>query len=218
MEEDLSFSEKKMNPSPFFDVSFFGKRLVEKGLVRGAGGNISLREGNSVYLSPSGFPLDEIKPEQYVKVNLKTGQVQKESLLPSCEMFLHLSCYRVRDDIGAVAHVHPPFSIGLGCAGLTLKALSPEFVISLGERVPLIPYFTPGSEILAGKVSQVLKNHSAVLLQNHGLVAVGKDLHQACLRAEIIEEAAKIYFVSHLLGKVRFLTKREMRDIKKSGQ
>ena len=211
----MSFSEKKMNPSPFFDVSFFGKKLVEKGLVRGEGGNISLREGNSVYLSPSGFSLDEIKPEQYVKVNLKTGQVQKKSLPPSCEMFLHLSCYRVRDDIGAVVHVHPPFSIGLGCAGLILKALSPEFVISLGEKVLLIPYFAPGSEILARKVSQVLKNNSAVLLQNHGLVTVGKNLKEAYLRAEIIEEAAKIYFISHLLGKVRFLTKSEIRDIKR---
>jgi len=56
----------------------YGKKIVEKELVAGPGGNISAREGNFVYLSPSGFFLDEIKEEQWVKVNIKTGEMVKK--------------------------------------------------------------------------------------------------------------------------------------------
>lgn len=195
----------------------YGKELIEKGLVSGTGGNISARAGNFIYLSPSGFSLDEIKPHQYVKIDLNVSgkKIEASPFSPSCEMPMHLACYRARSDIKAVMHVHPPFAIGLGCAGVKLKALFPDFVVLIGEELPLLPYLLPGSEILGKKVREVLKNNSAVLLQNHGLVTVGKNLREAFLRAEIIEEAAKIYFISCLLGKTCMLTNKEIDDIKK---
>jgi len=193
----------------------YGKKLVEKGLVSGAGGNISARSGKFIYLSPGGFPLDKIKTSQSVKVELKTGKAKKSSLSPSCEMPMHLAGYRVKNDIGAFIHVHPPYALGLACAGITLKALFPDFVVLIGEKLPLISYFTPGSKKLAKAVGRALKNNQAVLLKNHGLVTVGKNLKEAYLRAEIVEEAAKIYFISKLSGKVRFLNAEEIGDIER---
>jgi len=193
----------------------YGKKLVAKELVSGVGGNISIRAGKFVYLSPSGFNLEAIKSNQHVKLNLETGKIQHSALKPTCEMPMHLACYRARSNIKAVIHVHPPFAIALGCAGITLEALFPDFVVLIGNKVPLFPFFIPGSEISGQKVNEVFKNYPAVLIQNHGLVTVGENLSEAFLRAEIIEEAARIYSISYSLGKVRFLSKKEISEIEK---
>ncbi|MGB9642315.1 MAG: class II aldolase/adducin family protein, partial [Candidatus Ratteibacteria bacterium] len=76
----------------------YGKLVLEKNLAAGPGGNISARDGEFVYLSPSGFALDEIKESQWVKINLKTGK-QYGSLRPSCEISMHIGCYLARPDI-----------------------------------------------------------------------------------------------------------------------
>ncbi len=75
----------------------YGNLVLEKGLAAGPGGNISAREKNFVYLSPSGFALDEIKESQWVKVDLKTGK-QYGELKPTCEISMHLGCYIARPE------------------------------------------------------------------------------------------------------------------------
>ncbi len=197
------------------ELAGFGRKLFEKGLIHGSGGNISAREGKFVYLSPSGFYLNNIKPSQHIKLNLRTGKKENSVLKPTCETPMHLACYRARSDIQAVIHVHPPFAIASSCAGITLRALFPDFVVLIGDKVPLVPYFIPGSQIIGERFKKIFKKYSAVLIQNHGLVTVGKNLSEAFLRAEIIEEAAKIYYLARSLGRVRFLSKKEIVEIEK---
>ncbi len=193
-------------------LSEYGKKIVEKGLVAGPGGNISAREGDFVYLSPSGFFLDEIKEEEWVKVNLKTGEIIG-NLRPTCEISMHLGIYMEREDIKAVFHTHPPITVGLISAGVKFKPFSPEFVAILGKSIPIIEYVPPAGEEIRKAVVKEIKKGNVVLLKNHGVVAVGQSLKEAYTRSLIVEESAKSIFVGILSGKIRYFTKKEIKQI-----
>jgi len=94
----------------------YGKKIIEKELVAGPGGNISSREGNFVYLSPSGFFLNEIKEGEWVKVDIKTGEIEG-NFKPTCEISMHLGIYREREDVKVIFHTHPPVLILLQFLG-----------------------------------------------------------------------------------------------------
>src|SRR3989304_5631046 len=91
----------------------YGKKMVDKGLVFGPGGNISARYKDMMYISPSGFSLDDIKPDEYVGIEIKSGRVIGGKYRPSAGILKHLFCYRVRDDISAVLHAHSPKAMAL---------------------------------------------------------------------------------------------------------
>ncbi|MCM8818278.1 MAG: class II aldolase/adducin family protein [Candidatus Omnitrophica bacterium] len=190
----------------------YGRKIVEKGLVAGPGGNISAREGEFVYLSPSGFFLDEIKEEEWIKVNLKTGEIYSD-LRPTCEISMHLGIYLEKENIKAVFHTHPPVTIGLISAGVKFKPFFPDFVTVLGRNLPVIEYVTPGGEEIRKAVVKEIKNANVILLKNHGVVAVGESIKEAYTRSLIVEEAAKSIFVGILTGKIKYLKKKQIEQI-----
>lgn len=191
-----------------------GKKIVEKGLVAGPGGNISAKDGDFVYLSPSGFFLDEIKEDQWVKVNLKTGEIFGD-LRPTCEISMHLGIYIERPDIKAVIHTHPPITLGLISAGIKFKPFFPDYVAILGKEVPIIDYVVPAGEEIRKAVCNEIKRVNVVLLKNHGVVAVGESIKESYTRSLIVEEAAKSIFVGILCGKLKCFTKKEIEKIEK---
>jgi L-fuculose-phosphate aldolase len=191
----------------------YGKKIAEKGLAVGAGGNISARVGDIVYLSPSGYAFEELVPEQYVGVNLQTGEVVDGDLKPTCEISMHLGCYLIRKDIQAVVHTHPPIATGLISAGAEIKPMFPDFVAYVGEA-PVIDYVIPAGSEIREAVTGIIKEHNAVLLKNHGAVTVGANLKEAFNRAQIIEDAARSLMAALVAGKPRFLTKSEQEGIR----
>lgn len=191
----------------------YGKKIIEKGLAVGPGGNISARKENTVYLSLSGYSFDELTEDDYVGVDLKTGKAIEGTLKPTCEVSMHLGCYLTREDISAIIHTHPPLAIGVISAGAKIKPMFPDFVALVGE-VPVIDYVIPAGEKIRKAVTKVIKRYDAVLLKNHGLVVVGSNLKEAFCRSEIIEEAARILIVSRIFGKPRFLKEKEIKGIK----
>ncbi|MCM8814854.1 MAG: class II aldolase/adducin family protein [Candidatus Omnitrophica bacterium] len=190
----------------------YGKLVLEKNLAAGPGGNISARVGDFVYLSPSGFALDEIKENQWVKVDLKTGK-QYGRLKPTCEISMHLGCYIARDDIKAVIHTHPPVTLGLISAGVGLKPFYPDFVAMLGREIPMVEYVIPAGEEIRQAVVEQIKKYNVVLLKNHGAVSVGETLKEAFTRAWMIEESAKMQVVGMIAGKIRYFTENEIKGI-----
>jgi L-fuculose-phosphate aldolase len=190
----------------------YGKKIVEKGLVAGPGGNISGRDGDFVYLSPSGFFLDEIKEDEWVKVDLKTGKIYSD-LRPTCEISMHLGIYIERKDVKAVFHTHPPITVGLISAGVKFKPFFPDFVAILGKRIPIIDYVQPGGEEIRKAVCKEIKKVNVVLLKNHGVVAVGESIKEAYTRSLIVEEAAKSLFVGIISGKMKYLKEKEIEGI-----
>jgi len=191
----------------------WGRKIAEKGLAVGAGGNISARVGDIIYLSPSGYAFEELTADQYVGVNLKTGEVVDGSLKPTCEISMHLGCYLIRRDIQAVVHTHPPLTVGLISAGVEIKPMFPDFVAYVGEA-PVIDYVIPAGVEIREAVTRIIKDHNAVLLKNHGAVTVGANLKEAFYRAQIIEDASRSILASLIAGKPRFLTKEEQEGIK----
>jgi len=189
-----------------------GRKIADKGLVVGPGGNISARVGNIVYMKASGICFEEAKVSDYIGVDLKTCKIVDGSKKPTCEIAMHLGCYLERKDIAAVIHTHPPIATAVGMLGITLKPFTPDLVALVGD-VPTIKYVVPGGIELAEKVRNVIKKHNAVLMCNHGLLTVGSNLKEAYYRTLLIEDACKTFVVAKALGKMKFFTKKEAEQI-----
>ena len=187
--------------------------LYQKDMVSSTGGNISVKNGEEIFITPSGQSLGRMSARMIVKTDSK-GEVIGRGL-PSKEIRLHCAVYENRPEANAVIHAHAPYSIAISClpgsrGENTLPPLTPGYVLRVGH-LPLVEYFRPGSAKLAERVGELARKFKAILLQNHGLVAVGKDLNQALDLVEEVEENAKIYLLTQ--GKARILSPEEIQEI-----
>ncbi|NOZ12117.1 MAG: class II aldolase/adducin family protein [Acidobacteria bacterium] len=180
------------------EIVEIGRRLYSKGLVAGYEGNISVRNGNSILITPSGVCKGFLKEADIIEIN-SIGEKIAGNGVPSSETALHLKLYRERSDVQAIVHAHPPTATGFACAGLGLdQSLTAETVLMLGA-VPLVPYGTPSTEELPEALNG-FTGYDALLLANHGAISVGKTLEKAYFLMEQVEQYAKISFVANTLG------------------
>lgn len=192
----------------------YARKIVEKGMVVGPGGNISARDGDTMLVSPSGFALEEILPEQWVAVSIADGSIQAASgLRPSSEVLMHLYGYQVNPSIGAMIHTHPANSIAFGLIGEKLPIMFPDQAALTGET-GFVPYVVPTTALLANAVKEKINAYTTLLLGNHGLVAVGRNLREAYYRTEVVEESARIYLLAKAAGTPKVLTQEELDEIR----
>lgn len=146
--------------------------LNRKGLVGTYEGNISVKDGDRVYLTPSGHSKELLTEGQIIITDLE-GNLLEGQLKPTSETPMHTKCYELRPDINAVVHCHAPYATAYAQANIPVESkVSPEFMLLFG-KVPVIPYGTPGTlDIIAG-LEDVIKDYDVVLLANHGVLAVG---------------------------------------------
>lgn len=194
------------------ELTKYAHKLVDQGLVVGAGGNLSMRDGDDMYISPSGFDLKEIEPHQWVKVNIKTGEVAGD-LRPSSEVLMHLECFRKSDEIQAVLHAHPTYSVGVSSAGKDIPALFPDFP-AMVKSVGYIDYVIPTTNLLAEKVAALVGQHEVMIMRNHGVLTLGKTMKEAYFFMQLTEESAKVYAISSIFGGPRVLTEQECEDLR----
>ena len=195
------------------------RRLADLGLIAGADGNISVRVGeNRILVTPSGLIKADVSPEDMVEVDF-TGAViggrgrGRGRHQPSAELNLHLEVLRLREDVMAVIHAHPPVATGISVSGREFDwDVLPEMVFWVG-RVPVVPYGAPGTPELAARLAPFVPGHDAWILANHGAVSVGASLDEAQIRMETLEHSAKIVFTARLLGRVNPLAKDEVRRL-----
>lgn len=187
-----------------------GKRLLATGLTSGTGGNLSIfhRRKHLVAISPSGVPYDKLVPKDIVMVDID-GSVVEGSHKPSSELDFHLALYRKRPDIQAVVHTHSVYATTFACLNREIPAV--HYLIGYcGHKIPLAPYATFGTPELAANVAEAIGAGYAVLLANHGLVAVGPNLDRAFTVAEQIELVARIYYQAQSIGDPVVLGHEEM--------
>ncbi len=185
-----------MNPKQL--IVEIGKRLYDKNLISGYEGNISLKEGDKIYITPSGVCKGFLKQEDIIAINTE-GEVVEGSGKPSSETKLHLKIYSKRRDIKAVVHAHPPVATGFACAGMGLEqSLTAETVLMFGS-IPLAPYGTPSTEKLPQSIDNFLE-YNAILLANHGAVTFAENLEKAYFLMEQVEHYAKITLVANIVG------------------
>ncbi|ETI67302.1 class II aldolase/adducin family protein [Neobacillus vireti] len=194
------------------DLRLYADKIVRSGLVVGAGGNLSMRDGKIMYISPSGYDLQEIEDHQWVRVDIESGEVL-DPIKPSSEVLMHLECFRKRPDIEAVLHAHPSYSVGVSSAGQTIPHLFPDFPAMI-RNVTYLEYLIPTTEVLANAVAEVIQDTDVVVMRNHGVLTVGKTMKEAYFFMQIIEEAAKVYSIASTVGVPRILTEEECEDLR----
>ena len=178
-----------------------GRLLHEKNFVAATDGNISARISNkSILVTPTGMSKGMLRPEDLASG--RSGWAQTGGMREvSTELRMHLLIYRLRDDVHAVVHAHPPTATGFAAAGLALdEPLISEVELSLG-RVPLAGYALPGSAELCARLSPLIAGHNAILMANHGVVTYAEDLLTAYMHMETVEHFARISLVTHQLGR-----------------
>lgn len=180
------------------------RRLYEAGLIAGQDGNVSVRVGNVILVTPAGMSKVDVVEDDVVETGVD-GAVTAGGRLPSSEFGMHLAVYRGRQDVHAVVHAHPPVATGFGVAGLDfMDDVLPETIFQLGG-VPLVPYATPGTPALGNALEPYLAHHDGFLLANHGATTVGSTLLLAHQRMESLEHSARIIFAARALGRVNTL-------------
>jgi len=195
------------------EIVRYGKKLITSNLTTGTGGNLSIidREQGLVAVSPSGIEYLEMEPDDIVIVDLD-GRVIEGSRRPSSELSAHLALYRQRCDINAVVHTHSVYATTIACLNWELPAV--HYLIGFaGTKVPLAPYATYGSEELATSICRSIGQSNAVLLANHGLITIGKDLNTAFIIAEEIELVARIFYQAKSIGKPVIIDDEEMQNV-----
>ena len=191
----------------------FGQRIYAKGLVAATDGNLSHRlSGDRLLITPSGSCLGELQPTDLAVVDA-AGRILSGPRRPTSELPLHLTAYRVRPDICAVVHAHPPIANAFSFAGESLEqCVIPEVVVGFGT-IPTTPYATPSSEEGARVITELIRDHDGLILQRHGTVTVGNCLRDAYFKLEKIEHAAHITLMARLLGRVIPLSTDELRRL-----
>jgi L-fuculose-phosphate aldolase len=175
-----------------------GRRLYARGLISGNEGNVSVRLGDTLLVTPPGVCKGFLTPDMLVRTDL--GGRPTDGQRASTEVLMHTAIYARRSDAVAVVHAHPPVATAFAVAGQPLdQPLIAEGVVTLG-RVPLIPYGTPSTTELADNVGGAICEAQALLLANHGALTVGDSLYRAWERMETLEQVARITLVARLLG------------------
>jgi L-fuculose-phosphate aldolase len=191
----------------------YAHRLHAAGWVANHDGNLSARLRPGRFLcTPTAISKADVDLAGLVEVDDAGKRVAGGK--PFGEIGLHMTLYRRRADAAAVIHAHPPQATALACSGVNLieRPFIAEAVVSLGVRIPLVPFAAPGPaacEALAGVAGEA----DVALLGNHGVIAWGTDLEQAYLRLELVEHLARIAIAAQAVGGVQALPEAAIRPL-----
>lgn len=185
------------------------QQMCQEGFVVGTSGNVSLRfkdpEGQeAVAITPSGCHYDTMKTNDIVIVDLE-GQRLEGELTPSIETTLHTGIYKVRKKVNAVIHTHPVYGSIIAVAGLEIPGILDDQVAQIGGEIRVAPYAISGSPEMAANVIASLGPRNAVLMANHGAIAVGRNMREAFTMCKLAEKTARIFISALALGKVNLL-------------
>lgn len=183
------------------EIVTLGRALYDRGITPGRTGNLSVRVGDQVLLTPTGVSLGRLDVAGLSLVSLDGTHLRGGA--PTKEATLHLALYERFPEVGAVAHGHTTHAVAWSCrtdldVANALPPLTAYFAMRVG-RLPLIGYFPPGDPALAHELRAV--NARCALLANHGSIASGSTLEAAVDALEEIEETSRIAL---LLGSIPF--------------
>src|SRR6202521_2101371 len=189
----------------------FAKQMITIGLVRGTSGNISAREpgADRCLITPSGVDYDTMVPEDLVIVRLD-GERDMAQAKPSVATPVHLAIYRARPDVAACIHTHSPYAAAFSTVGREIPALITESAGYVGGPVRVMDYVPPASPDTGDQVAAGLGSDRAVLLPNHGVIAVGENLKKSFGAAMAVEESAHVAFIALQLGTPRSVPEAEV--------
>lgn len=190
--------------------------LFARGFSVGSAGNISARLDDGGYLiTPTNSSLGRLDPARISRLDAAFVHIGGDK--PSKEVFMHRAVYTARADAGAVVHLHSTMATAVACLpdvnpDNPIPPLTPYFVMRVGRRMPIVPYYRPGDPAMEPAIHAAARDARAMLLANHGPVVSGKTLTDAVYAAEELEEAAKLFLL--LRGAApRLLTEAQVEDL-----
>jgi len=190
--------------------------LHRKNYLAATDGNVSVRLGDRVLVTPSGVHKGLMEADQVITVDL-TGRVLMGEGKPTSEIRMHLLAYELRPEVGAVVHAHLPYATACTLAGISLlEPILPEVVITLGG-IPTAPYATPGSEEVPEAIRGFIREFDALLLSRHGAMTVGQDVMDAYNKMEKLEHTARVVLAARLQGPVAPLPPGEVEKLRRLG-
>ena len=186
-------------------VADTGRKMLEQGLTKGTGGNVSARVGEEyVAISPSGVAYESITADNVPVVDLEAEMIDGE-FKPSAETPMHTMVYQKREDVGGIVHNHSPYASTFASLGQPVGP-SHYLIAFAGDQVPVAPYETYGTEALGAVAAETLgAEYNACLLENHGVLAVGDSLGSAFETALMVEYCARIHYQARAIGEPKLL-------------
>jgi ribulose-5-phosphate 4-epimerase/fuculose-1-phosphate aldolase len=188
------------------------RRLYERGLVSGVGGNASaiLPSRRELLITPAGYFKGGVAEGDLVRVSIEGKVVGKGK--PSSELPTHLAAYRARRGVNAVVHGHPPTAVALITAGVDIPVMTPEHAVMI-RKLEVIAFVAPGEEG-ARAAKGHLRTCDVLGIRNHGFFSLGRDLNEAASRLEVLEESAKIYLAGVQSGGISGLSLRDAERVR----
>jgi 3-dehydro-4-phosphotetronate decarboxylase len=195
-----------------------GASFYQRGYAFGSTGNLSVRDGDDIWITPTGQSLRKLVPGKLALID-RQGSARSEAR-PSKEVPFHLASYRAGGDrVKAIVHLHSTYAVALSCLrdlnqAEPLPPITPYYLMRVAP-LAVVPYHRPGSPDLGPAVEALAADHDCILLRNHGLIALGRTLDEAVDRAEELEETAKLFFL--LRGfEVQVLTPGQLDEINRT--
>jgi L-fuculose-phosphate aldolase len=187
------------------------------GLNQGTSGNISVRYGDQMLITPSAIPYEDLTPEMIAVMPIDGEYGAFEGpLKPSTEWRFHLDIMKNRPEVGAIVHTHATFATVLAIARREIPACHYMIASFGGNNVRCAEYATYGTKELSQNALKALEGRSACLLANHGLIATGPTLPRAMWAAVELETIAKQYYYALALGSMAILSDEQVKDTQKS--
>ncbi|MEW2913640.1 class II aldolase/adducin family protein [Leisingera sp. JC11] len=182
------------------------------GINQGTSGNVSVRAGDHMVITPSGVPYEKLAPEDLVLIPLDGSPEPEGQLKPSTEWPFHQAILRSKPGVNAVVHAHPVYCSALAMNRQVIPACHYMVAAFGGSDVPVADYALFGSQKLSDNVTGALQDRSACLMANHGAVTTGESLPRALWRMVELETLAKGYTASLTIGQPHILTDDEMAE------
>lgn len=199
MVSEILINEHQDLQSIMLEIIDVGKKVVERGLAVGSGGNLSFRAPDSeiFFITGTGTQLDQLTPESFSQVDMEGNHIA--GIKPSSEFRVHLESYKVRPDVDVCLHLHPQASVLTAALNLPIKFLTIDHVYYL-RRVVRIPWIRSGTQEIADATAKEVADCNVVILENHGCVILAPNVQLGFSRVLNLEEASELTLRCHQLG------------------
>jgi L-fuculose-phosphate aldolase len=188
------------------------RRMNALGINQGTSGNISLRHGKGMLITPTSVPYDLMTPDQMVFMAMDGSLTEGQR--PSSEWRFHLDILRARPEVHAVVHAHPAYCTVLAIGGLEIPAVHYMIAAAGGDTIRCAPYATFGTPELSEHAVKALDGRFACLLDHHGMIAIGPSLERALWLAVEVETLARQYHGCLQIGKPPLLSSEEIERVR----
>lgn len=199
MVSEITISQNKDLQTVMNELIEVGKKVVERGLAVGSGGNLSFRAPGTdvVFVTGTGTQLDRLTPSSFAQINLQGEHL--DGIKPSSEFRVHLESYKARPDIDVCIHLHPQASVLTAALDLPIRFLTIDHVYYV-RKVTRIPWICSGTQEIADATAVAAKDANVIILENHGCVVLAPSVQLGFVRVLNLEEASELTLRCHDLG------------------